>query len=221
MIHKGTSPPRLRFRPPGNGVRIRRSPWKIASAVTVGIGLSRRGGRLLNLSDLPSREDLKRGIEKWWRGGGTAVLLVDTLRREEASLVEAKFVAAECGGIADKGYRVTEDVIVRVLADFRSSNIRNGSKEDRTVKRTFDPHRCVFESGRRCPNCGEVHGHLLNQAEMVARFAEIRSLFAALGDEGLAETDRPWLKLHRDPAKRYMREAGRDFMIRQAQKRAR
>lgn len=117
----------------------------------------------MSLVDLPSREQVKFAIRRWWQGGGTAVLLIDTLRREEATLIEARFVAEETGEIANKGYHITEDVILRVLGDYRSSIIRNGSKEDRTVKRTFDPFRCVFEDGLRCPNCGETHGHLLTQ----------------------------------------------------------
>lgn len=50
------------------------------------------------------------------------------------------------------------------------------------------------------------------------RFAEIRSLFAAFVDEGMHNTERPWLKPHPDRTKQYMRDAAKDFMERQAEK---
>jgi hypothetical protein len=165
--------------------------------------------------DLPSREDLKRAIRPWWSGGGTAEVLVDLLRREEAELDEARELAAKVAELTDKGYRVGPDMAASIFADQRSA-IERRRREEGNVKATpsqkyrglswhpkrgwiwtagkppfnvdIDTEHCVFGDGVRCPNCGQVHGHLLTKQEPTDRIGEVRALLMArLEEAGLEE----------------------------------
>src|SRR4030095_3678605 len=89
-------------------------------------------------------------------------------------------IDAYAAALADVGLDVADDVssLLRVRSTSPPSvaQIYEAGREVRkeTMSPTFDPFKCIFVDGVRCPNCGDprdpeswgVHGHLIAAGEM-------------------------------------------------------
>lgn len=143
---------------------------------------------------LPSAEMVRMAISAWWRGGGTANLIVNVLRRGEADLDEAQAVAQRLAESAERlnfiSDRNIEEALEAVRAVGHAKRIRRQSRGKDPDD--FDSAKCVFNDVFPCPQCTRLngeetkHGHLLSPEEWAERFAEIRVHLAGLREEHLA-----------------------------------
>ena len=111
------------------------------------------------MSDLPSREDLKKATDPWWEGTSLQQTLIDILRGAAASEEEARATAQR---LAEKsaGTLFFDRERVQEQFDLVRANRRWRTLQEQPLER-FDPRRCIFADGVRCHNCGETHGPLV------------------------------------------------------------
>jgi hypothetical protein len=126
----------------------------------------------MSMSDLPSREALRKATDPWWEGTSLQQTLVDVLRGARATLEEATATAQKLAERAP-GSQFLDRTRIEEAFDLVRAN-RRWQVEQRSGPPKFDPRLCIFADRVRCPNCGEIHGHLLTHEELSQRMREYR-----------------------------------------------
>lgn len=109
---------------------------------------------------LPSREQIERAIAEWWSGGGTSRILVDVLRREGATVNEAKQLASRMAARAEATSYISGEVIGEQLEMLRAAA---AWKKGRDVgpNTEFDTFKCLFGDGVQCVQCTKLLGEVV------------------------------------------------------------
>jgi hypothetical protein len=136
----------------------------------------------MSMVDLPTREDLKRAISPWWSGGGTAEILIDVLRNQEATLSEGERLATKMAERADRGQSyVSREVVEEQLELIRAASAYRANKVALSQEQS---------SRNAHPEIGSAEW--LRRAEEIARKNEAH--YAQFG--GYSEAIGKWKELH-------------------------
>ena len=107
--------------------------------------------------DLPSRRDYENAVAEFWSGGGRTGMIVDALRRNEATLPEARMLAQRLAISVARGYGfMSAASLDEEMENTRATiAVRSGNVVPQPI---FDSERCVYAPDVLCPQCTDLYG---------------------------------------------------------------